>query len=394
MTVDDTWTRLVRYAYVEEWLAGREVLEIGCGDGGGAAFLADRAARVIAGDPSPEVASRARMRTTRPNLAFRAIDPFGCDLGDAAFDLVSVPSAEAWLRDPRFLAEVRRLLRPGGLLYVGVPSSDRPGSSTGMGYHELVALLSRAFSTVRPLAQTPGVHFTLTEFSPDGEIEPRLDGSLLDDPEPCTHYLALCGDGDVPRPGYGVVVVPRAALAEGDEPGRAAEVVRLEARAAQAEAHVDLLARELREERGRSRRAPDEPARADADLRARLSAAEERCAALEAERQADRWRVEEAGGQAARRDLEIEALREGAGRHQAEALRLQSELADLRAFSEEMEGERRTLEAERARLTAELEAAAARRSELELEVGRRGMRIAEMEGAAKGQALRDEASRP
>ena len=185
MTLSDTWTRLVRYAFVEGCLGGREILEIGSGDGSAAAFLADRAARVVSTDPSAEVVARARMRTTRPNLEFRTIDPFASGMEDRSFDLVCVPSGEAWLRDARFLAEIRRLLRPSGLLYVIVPSADRPDSDSGLGYHDFVALLGRAFATVRPMAQTPGVHFTLTEFSPEGEIEPSLDGSLLEDPEPC-----------------------------------------------------------------------------------------------------------------------------------------------------------------------------------------------------------------
>ena len=403
MTIDDTWTRLVRYAFVEESLGGRDVLEIGCGDGSGAAFLADRAARVVSTDPSAEVVARARMRTTRPNLEFRTIDPFASAMDDRSFDLICVPSVEAWLRDARFFVEIRRLLRPGGLAYVVAPSADRPGSSSGIGYHDFVALLGRAFPNVRPMAQTPGVHFTLTEFSPDGDIEPSLDGSLLEDPEPCSHYLALCGDGEVPRPGYAMLLVPRAALAEGQTPAHAAEAVRLEARAAQAEAHVELVERELREEKAGARRGAEEPASGDAqsELRAKLQAAEERAAALEAQRQADTWRAQEAAQDATRdvtqettgQDREIEALREGSRLHEAETQRLQAELGDLRAWTDELDRERAAIEAERATLAGEVERAAARRSDLDLELSRRGMRIAELEGLLKSEAAREQASR-
>jgi len=394
MTIDDTWTRLVRYAFVEEWLAGREVLEIGCGDGSGASFLADRAARVVSTDPSAEVVARARMRITRPNLEFRTIDPFASVIDDRSLDLICVPSGEAWLRDARFFVEIRRLLRPGGLFYVVVPSADRPGSDSGIGYHDFVALLGRAFPNVRPMAQTPGVHFTLTEFSTDGEVEPSLDGSLLEDPEPCSHYLALCGDGEVPRPGYAMLLVPRAALAEGQTPAHAAEAVRLEARAAQAEAHLELVESELREEKARARRSADQPTSGDpqSELRARLQAAEERAAALEAQRQAEAWRDQEAAEDTTRHDRELEALREGSRLHEAETQRLQAELADLRAWADELGRERAGLEAERAALGGEVERAAARRSELDLELSRRGMRIAELEGVLKGEAARGEAT--
>jgi SAM-dependent methyltransferase len=365
MTIDDTWTRLVRYAFVEQSLAGRDILEIGAGDGSGAAFLADRAARVVSTDPSAEVVARARMRTTRPNLEFRTIDPFASGLDDRSFDLVCAPSAESWLRDARFLAEVRRLLRPNGLLYVVVPSADRPDSTSGLAYHDFVALLGRAFATVRPLAQTPGVHFTLTEFAPEGEIEPSLDGSLLEDPEPCSHYLALCGDGEVPRPGYSMLLVPRAAL---------------------------------REERAR-RRTAELPAVApaagsDPEVRRRLQAAEERVAALEAEKQSGTWAAQERGEDAARLEKEVELLREGARLHEAEAQRFQVEIGDLKAWAEENDRERAALAAERTALAAEAERLAAQKAELEQEVSRRGMRVAELEGQIKAESAerRTEAS--
>jgi len=399
MMLDDTWTRLVRYAFVQEWLGDRDVLEVGCGNGTGAALLADRSRHVVSGDVSGDVVARARLRTTRPNLEFRAIDPLAIDLPDASFDVVSVPAAEAWIRDARFLAEIRRVLRPGGLLYIAVASADRPGVASGLGYHDFVALLGRAFPTVRAIAQVPGVHFTLTEFAPEGEPDPCLDGSLLDDPEPCSHYVALCGDGEVPHPGYGVLVVPKLALAEGDATDRAVETVRLEARAAQAEARAELLDGELRDQRSQSRGAAErsggdaQPADLRADLEAAQKAAraaEERLAALEAQRQAESWQVEEANEQAAARAREIEALRDGAGLHEREAQRLQSEIDDLRAFAEEWEDERRELEAERARLLAQLARSASRHDELAGEVSRRGMRIAELEGLLKGRELRGE----
>jgi SAM-dependent methyltransferase len=409
MSIDDTWSRLARYGYVLEWLSGRDVLEIGCGDGSGAALLADHAARVVSGDADPDVVARARLRTTRANLELRTLDPTapaGLDFPDGAFDVVCVPSADAWIHDPRFLIEIRRLLRAGGFLYVAVASADRPGASAGVGYHDFVSQLQNAFPAVRPIAQTPGIHFTLTEFAPEGEIDPALDGSLLQDDEPCSSYVALCGEGELPRPGYSVLTVPRLALAEDDTLTGAADTVRLEARAAQAEARADLLDAELREERAKARREPTEaPATVDASalegeaarLRREIEAAQaaeraaqEQVAALEAQRQADAWRVEEDVEQANRRNEELEAFREGAKLHEEEAVRLRAEASDLRALNEELQGERDEVAAERARLAEQVSGLTARRDELERETSNRGMRIAELEGQIKGQLLREQ----
>src|SRR5215471_10501680 len=61
--IDQWYRRLPRYLYVEDLIAGREVVEIGCGGGVGSDFLIERgAARVIGVDRDVAALEKARQR--------------------------------------------------------------------------------------------------------------------------------------------------------------------------------------------------------------------------------------------------------------------------------------------------------------------------------------------
>jgi len=98
---DDLWDRrLPLYAYLEPLWAGRKVLEIGCGTGASADYLAAHGAtRVVAIDSDPSLIERARARRRRPGLEFRTL-PHLTDLTKLAeaFDVVLAPDADLLAR--------------------------------------------------------------------------------------------------------------------------------------------------------------------------------------------------------------------------------------------------------------------------------------------------------
>src|SRR5262245_18624993 len=98
-------------------LAGRDVLEVGCGRGGGAAYVARAPGprRVVAVDLSPRAIALCRRRFHQPNLSFEVGDAERLPFPDGAFDaILNVESSHCYGRFDRFLREVRRVLRPGG----------------------------------------------------------------------------------------------------------------------------------------------------------------------------------------------------------------------------------------------------------------------------------------
>lgn len=83
------------------------------GNGQAAVGLARHFARVVASDPACAQLSEA---TPAPRVAYAAFPAERAALPDASVDLVTVAQALHWFDHPRFYAEVRRVLRPGGVL--------------------------------------------------------------------------------------------------------------------------------------------------------------------------------------------------------------------------------------------------------------------------------------
>lgn len=114
-------------------LAGRQVLDAGCGTGRTSARLAAAGADVVGFDVSPEMLSRARERV--PAASFVLADlaeplPFG----DDSFDLVVASLVIHYLQDwVSPLREVRRVLRPDGAFVLSThhPAMDLELSSSG-----------------------------------------------------------------------------------------------------------------------------------------------------------------------------------------------------------------------------------------------------------------------
>jgi len=109
-------------------VAGRELLEVGCGRGGGADYVARKLdpRRVVAVDLSPRAVALCRRRFAHPRLSFEVGDAERLPFPPASFDVVlNIESSHCYGRFDAFLGEVRRVLRPGGhFLYADFRPSD------------------------------------------------------------------------------------------------------------------------------------------------------------------------------------------------------------------------------------------------------------------------------
>ncbi|MER7013147.1 class I SAM-dependent methyltransferase [Saccharopolyspora sp. NPDC000359] len=101
-----------------EEFAGRSVLEVGCGIGGGLNFVSRcvPGADLVGLDVSPRAVQRATAQYARgSSLRFVVGDAEALPFDDGAFDaVINVESAHTYPNLGGFLAEVRRVLKPGG----------------------------------------------------------------------------------------------------------------------------------------------------------------------------------------------------------------------------------------------------------------------------------------
>jgi len=124
------------------------ILEVGCGAGEHAVRLGRHVRHVVGVDRSLAGVQRAKRRAEReraPNLSFAACDAASLPFSDARFDKVAaIDFVEHVADDVLLLAlrEVKRVLRPGGVLAIYTPSAT----------HYVERLKARSFV----LRQLPG----------------------------------------------------------------------------------------------------------------------------------------------------------------------------------------------------------------------------------------------
>jgi SAM-dependent methyltransferase len=152
---------LKRYEFAAPWCRDRAVLDAGCGVGYGTAHLAEMAASVVGVDRDEGAIAYARERYARPNVEFRVGDLLDLEVADDSFDVVCSFETIEHLEDvDAFLAEIVRVLRPGGVFLVSTPCADETTASPENPFHrvelspgDFEALLRRSFREVELYGQ-------------------------------------------------------------------------------------------------------------------------------------------------------------------------------------------------------------------------------------------------
>ena len=130
MTIADSSQRI---AWALSALTGEEVLDVGCGNGDAALALA-RAGRQVSGAAAPECVREARAalyteaEDVRSRARFLVVEgplPFG----DACFDAALLEDLDAESNGglPALFLELRRVVRPGGLIAAWTAPHAMPG---------------------------------------------------------------------------------------------------------------------------------------------------------------------------------------------------------------------------------------------------------------------------
>jgi 2-polyprenyl-3-methyl-5-hydroxy-6-metoxy-1,4-benzoquinol methylase len=151
----DMARHLAAYHLVAPFIAGKRVLEAGCGEGYGAALMAASAAHVVGVDYDAPALELARARYRLPNLEYRTVDLL--DLArqqPGEFDVVTNFQVLEHLVDPTpFLSAAAACVKPGGVLILTTPNRLASVSENPYHVHEYVAgelrdLLARFFAQV------------------------------------------------------------------------------------------------------------------------------------------------------------------------------------------------------------------------------------------------------
>lgn len=209
-----------RYAVVRDSVAGKRVLDVACGEGYGSAMLAEVAVAVTGVDISSEAVLHAEATYVKPNLTYLEGSATALPFADASFDVVvSFETIEHLAGQAEMVSELRRVLRPEGILIISSP--NRPVYSEESGEHnefhvkeldfaEFDALLRVQFPAVRYLGQRMLMGSVIQPLSsgPDALRAWHMEAGTIQDGSGQMHdpvyFLAICAASESLLPETGV----------------------------------------------------------------------------------------------------------------------------------------------------------------------------------------------
>ena len=147
---------------------GQSLIDVGCGGGALARSLAERGATVLGVEPDPVQAERNRKAPESPGVTFVEGRAESLPAGDGSVDGVifgrSLHHVPQSAMRPA-LAEARRVLAPGGFVYVMEPVMEGPFSAVIKPFHDETEVRAQAREAVResaPLfARAREVHYDI-----------------------------------------------------------------------------------------------------------------------------------------------------------------------------------------------------------------------------------------
>jgi len=157
-----TLAHIQRYEWVSSFLQGSCCLDVGCGSGYGAYYLAKNGASTIIGvDISSTAIKYAQKHYKTENLEFKRMDSLNLKFRDNTFDAVISFDVLEHIDEEyqsKFISEIARVLKDDGKIYIGCPNATtskgrNPFHRRELTRREFESLLRKFFKNVNILGQ-------------------------------------------------------------------------------------------------------------------------------------------------------------------------------------------------------------------------------------------------
>ena len=214
------YEHLHRYAFAAQFVKGRKVLDLACGEGYGSYMMAQEADSVVGVDIDERAINHAQSKYLRKGLHFikGSITEIPIE-GEREFDVIVCFEAIEHVKDhDKLLSEVKRLIKDDGVFIVSTPNkaiyTDKlqyrnPFHLKELYFNELEPLLRQHFKNVRFLGQRISTGSNIWDISASrdasyaefvlerGAERFHFAGSDLKVP---VYFIALTSDGDLKPP--------------------------------------------------------------------------------------------------------------------------------------------------------------------------------------------------
>jgi SAM-dependent methyltransferase/GT2 family glycosyltransferase len=214
------YEHLQRYDFASQFCVGKRVIDVGSGEGYGSNMLATVAESVIGIDLAPDAIQWAASKYGRANLKFVCGSAIEIPIGqNSSFDVaVCFELLEHIEEQDELLVEIKRLLKPNGILILSTPNrstySDEPGYKNPfhkkeLYFPEFCKLVGERFSDTVFLGQrvyTGASMWPLRDGNPEGgfrECLLRYDSPEFTFANPsertAMYFIAVASNSPLPR---------------------------------------------------------------------------------------------------------------------------------------------------------------------------------------------------
>ena len=193
-----------RYQFASNLVTGKRVVDIACGSGYGSAMMAKQAIQVTGIDISEEAIEYCQKNYQLPNLNYLVGNVAEIPLTDSSVDVVVSFETLEHVDEAdqiRFMAEIRRILVPGGLLIVSTPNKDVYDERGDNEFHkhelsfdEFKTFLQKGFRNIKLCGQSTEVcNMILNDSSEAGFVQGKIPVKKAE------YIIALASDGTLPE---------------------------------------------------------------------------------------------------------------------------------------------------------------------------------------------------
>jgi SAM-dependent methyltransferase len=213
-----------RYLFALQFCDKKEVLDVGSHEGYGSALLGMVAQQVFGVDLSPEAVARASRNYCGARVSFTVGAYAAVPFPDASVDVVvSFDTLEHVADREKFFCEIKRILRPDGMLVISTPNAKvnkdpaiglNPSQVRELDADEFHAILSEHFSNYRLFGQLP---INGSAIAPDSSLLSDRDRhqtfraadsgvySVQEGIGPPTYFIAVASETALPEIRHGLL---------------------------------------------------------------------------------------------------------------------------------------------------------------------------------------------